>query len=243
MPVPGMSGAVMGGVLPGYAGYEAGQSSVGDQFHWFEENAVSADAQQKAKEAGLSVQAYLTQEAAKLRPGQNGMIALDWWNGNRSILADADLTGMLVGMTLQTRPEEIYRALVESTAYGARVILDNYRASGVPVEQFFASGGVAQKNEMAMQLYADVLKMPIRVADAAQGPALGSAIFGAVAAGAYSSAAEAARAMGAATQKVYQPIEENVEVYEALYQEYRLLHDYFGAGGNDVMKRLKALRS
>jgi len=243
VPVPGMSGAVTGGVLPGYAGYEAGQSSVGDQFHWFEKNCVNADVQKKAQEAGLPVQAYLTHQAAKLKPGQNGLIALDWWNGNRSILADADLTGMIVGMTMQTTPEDIYRALIESTAYGARVILDNYRASGVPIERFYASGGVAQKNALAMQIYADVLKMPIRVAGAAQGPALGSAIFGAVAAGEYASAAEAARAMGAATQKVFEPVAENAEVYEKLYQEYKILHDYFGAGGNDVMKRLKAIRA
>lgn len=243
VPVPGMSGAVMGGVLPGYAGYEAGQSSVGDQFHWFEKNCASAEVKQKAQEAGLSVQACLTQQAARLRPGQNGLIALDWWNGNRSILADADLTGMIVGMTMQTTPEDIYRALIESTAYGARVILDNYRTSGVPIEVFYASGGVAQKNALAMQIYADVLRMSVHVADAAQGPALGSAIFGAVAAGEYASAAEAARVMGAAEQKVYQPIAENAEVYEKLYQEYKTLHDYFGSGGNDVMKRLKAIRA
>ncbi|MBP3646704.1 MAG: ribulokinase [Clostridia bacterium] len=243
VPVPGMSGAVMGGVLPGYAGYEAGQSSVGDQFHWFEKNCVPSEVHSKAQKAGLAVQAYLTQLASKLIPGQNGLIALDWWNGNRSILADADLSGMIVGMTMQTTPEEIYRALIESTAYGARVILDNYRASGVPIEQFYASGGVAQKNELAMQIYADVLRMPVFVADAAQGPALGSAIFGAFAAGEYSSAAEAARAMGAATQKVYEPIAENAEVYEKLYQEYKILHDYFGTGENNVMKRLKAIRA
>lgn len=242
VPVPGMSGAVVGGVLPGYAGYEAGQSSVGDQFHWFERNCVSADVHEKAQEAGLSVQTYLTQQAAKLKPGQNGLIALDWWNGNRSILADADLTGMIVGMTMQTTPEDIYRALIESTAYGARVILDNYRASGVPIERFYASGGVAQKNALAMQIYADVLRMPVHVADAAQGPALGSAIFGAVAAGEYPSAAEAARTMGAAAKKVYEPIAENAEVYDKLYQEYKILHDYFGTGANDVMKRLKTIR-
>ena len=243
VPVPGMSGAVQDGVMPGYAGYEAGQSSVGDQFHWFEKNCVSAQVQQEAARAGLPVQAYLTQQAARLRPGQSGLIALDWWNGNRSILADADLTGMIVGMTMQTTPEEIYRALIESTAYGARVILDNYRQSGVPVDMFFASGGVSLKNELAMQIYADVLGMPIHVAAAEQGPALGSAIFGAVAAGVYATPADAARTMGAASKKVYQPIEKNALIYEQLYREYRILHDYFGRGENDVMKRLKALRT
>ena len=150
---------------------------------------------------------------------------------------------MIVGMTMQTTPEEIYRALIESTAYGARVILDNYRQSGVPVDMFFASGGVSLKNELAMQIYADVLGMPIHVAAAEQGPALGSAIFGAVAAGVYATPADAARKMGAASKKVYQPIEKNALIYEQLYREYRILHDYFGRGENDVMKRLKALRT
>lgn len=243
VPVPGMSGAVQNGVMPGYAGYEAGQSSVGDQFHWFEKNCVPAYVHKRAEEEGMPVQVWLTKKAAALKPGQSGLLALDWWNGNRSVLADADLSGLLIGMTMQTTPEEIYRALIESTAYGARMILENYRASGVPVEMFCASGGVAQKNALAMQIYADVLGMPVHVADTKQGPALGSAIFGAVAAGVYENVAQAARAMGAGCAKVYQPIEENQTVYEALYQEYKILHDYFGRGENRVMKRLKALRS
>jgi len=242
VPVPGMSGAVQDGVLPGYVGYEAGQSSVGDQFHWFENNCVPPRLHAEAAAQGITVQGLLTQRAARLHPGQSGLMALDWWNGNRSVLADADLTGLLLGMTLQTTPEEIYRALLESTAYGARVILENYRDSGVPIEQFYASGGVARKNALAMQIYADVLQMPVRVPDAAQGPALGSAIFAAVAAGVHPSPAAAARAMGAECQTVYEPIPEHVAVYEALYQEYKQLHDFFGRGGNDVMKRLKALR-
>lgn len=242
VPVPGMSGVVQGGVLPGYAGYEAGQSSVGDQFNWFVQNCVSAEVHQQAKEAELSVHALLTQKAEKLKPGQNGLIALDWWNGNRSVLADAGLTGLMIGMTMQTTPEEMYRALIESTAYGARMILDTYRESGVPVNAFYASGGIPQKNPMAMQIYADVLRMPVVVTNAAQGPALGSAIFAAVAAGVYASPAEGARAMGAAGQKVYMPIDQNVHIYEMLYHEYKELHDFFGRGGNEVMKRLKALR-
>jgi len=242
VPVPGMSGAVKDGVLPGYIGYEAGQSSVGDQFHWFEANCVPPRLYEEAAAQGETVQGLLTRRAARLKPGQSGLMALDWWNGNRSVLADADLTGLLLGMTLQTTPEEIYRALLESTAYGARVILENYRDSGVPIEQFYASGGVARKNALAMQIYADVLQMPVHVPDAAQGPALGSAIFAAVAAGVHPSPAAAARAMGAACKTVYEPISEHVAVYEALYQEYKQLHDFFGRGGNDVMKRLKALR-
>lgn len=242
LPVPGMSGVVMDGVLPGLAAYEAGQSCVGDSFHWFEKNCVSSALLEEANEKGMSVQALLTEKAAKLKPGQSGLIALDWWNGNRSVLADTDLTGMLIGMTLQTAPQDIYRALIESTAYGARVILENYRESGVPIDVFYASGGVSQKNALAMQIYADVLQMPVHIVDAAQGPALGSAIYAAVAAGVYADAAEGARRMGAKVSKTYQPVSENVAVYEKLYQEYRQLHDYFGRGMNPVMKKLKALR-
>lgn len=243
VPVPGMSGVVQGGVLPGYAAYEAGQSCVGDHFHWFERTCVNTAIRQEAEERRMPVQALLTEKASRLRPGESGLLALDWWNGNRSILADADLTGMMLGMTLQTQPEEIYRALIEATAYGARVILDAYRESGVPVEKFYASGGVSQKNALAMQIYADVLGMPVHIASAAQGPAMGSAIYAAVAAGAYADAAEAARAMGSVKNAAYEPMAENVTVYEQLYQEYRRLHDYFGRGENDVMKRLKAIRS
>ena len=242
LPVPGMSGVVMDGVLPGLAAYEAGQSCVGDSFHWFERTCVSSAIQNEAAEKRISVQALLTEKAAKLKPGQSGLVALDWWNGNRSVLADTDLTGVILGMTLQTAPEDIYRALIESTAYGARVIMDNYHESGVPVESFYASGGVSQKNELAMQIYADVLKMPVHIADAAQGPALGSAIYAAVAAGVYGDAAEGARRMGAKVARTYQPIPENAAVYEKLYQEYKQLHDYFGRGINPVMKTLKAIK-
>lgn len=242
LPVPGMSGVVMDGVLPGLAAYEAGQSCVGDSFHWFERTCVSAALRNEAAEREMPIQALLTEKASQLKPGQSGLIALDWWNGNRSILADTDLTGMLIGMTLQTTPQDIYRALIESTAYGARVILDNYRENGVAVEAFYASGGVSQKNELAMQIYADVLQMPVRIVDAAQGPALGSAIYAAVAAGIWPDAAEGARKMGAKIARIYEPIEENCVVYEKLYQEYRQLHDYFGKNINPVMKKLKALR-
>ena len=182
----------------------------------------------------------------KQKPGEHGLLALDWWNGNRSILVDVDLTGMLLGMTLQTKPEDIYRALIEATAYGTRVLVENYRAHGLPVEEFYASGGIAFKDPMAMQIYADVLNMPIKIAGTLQGPALGSAIFGAVAAGGkaggYDSVFDAARSMGKVKDEVYQPSAENAAVYGQLYQEYKRLHDYFGCGENDVMKRLKALK-
>lgn len=194
----------------------------------------------------MNIHAYLRAKAEKQKPGEHGLLALDWWNGNRSILVDVDLTGMLLGMTLQTKPEDIYRALIEATAYGTRVLVENYRAHGLPVEEFYASGGIAFKDPMAMQIYADVLNMPIKIAGTLQGPALGSAIFGAVAAGGkaggYDSVFDAARSMGKVKDEVYQPSAENAAVYGQLYQEYKRLHDYFGCGENDVMKRLKALK-
>ncbi|MDD3214609.1 MAG: ribulokinase [Eubacteriales bacterium] len=243
-PVPGMSGVVQDGVMPGYAGYEAGQSCVGDHFGWLEKQMTPPAYVDAAKRRGVTVQEYLTELAAELRPGQSGLLALDWWNGNRSVLADSDLTGLLLGMTLQTKAEEIYRALIEATAFGARVILDNYRASGVAVNEFYVSGGVSRKNPLAMQIYADVLNMPVHIAGATQGPALGSAIFAAVAAGeeagGYATVAQAARAMGSAKAACYLP--KSTEIYEKLYREYLSLHDYFGRGANDVMKRLKAIR-
>ena len=240
---PGICGAVQDGVLPGFAGYEAGQSCVGDFFRWLEKQAVPPYIMEEAAAAGMPVQAYLTHLAEKLRPGESGLLALDWFNGNRSILADPDLQGVILGLTLQTRPEEIYRALIESTAYGCRVIVDNYRANGVAVEAFYASGGISQKNAMAMQIYADVLNMPVRVVDASQGPALGSAIFGAVAAGVYDTVEAAIRSMASPIKRVYEPILHHAEVYEALYREYKTLHDYFSGGENDVMKRLKKLKN
>lgn len=242
LPVPGMSGVVDGGVLPGYAAYEAGQSCSGDLFHWFEHMLVNYELQMEAQELQVPVQTLLTEKASRLLPGESGLLALDWWNGNRSTLADADLTGMILGMTLQTRPEEIYRALIEATAFGARVILEAYRSSGVPINAFYAGGGVAQKNRLAMQIYADVLGMPVHIAGADQTPALGSAIYAAASAGVYPDAASAVRAMSGKPGSVCMPIDDNIPVYERLYQEYKRLHDYFGRGENNVLKRLKALR-
>lgn len=244
--VPGMCGVVEDGVMPGYFGYEAGQSCVGDHFAWFIDNCLPASYYEAAQKEGKNIHRYLREKAEKQRPGESGLLALDWWNGNRSVLVDVDLTGMMLGMTLQTRPEEIYRALIEATAYGTRMIIENYREHGVPVEEFVASGGISQKDPMTMQIYADVIKMPVKIAGSLQGPALGSAIFGSVAAGkeagGYADVFDAARAMGKIKDTVYYPIEENSAVYDKLFAEYRTLHDYFGRGENDVMKRLKELK-
>jgi len=244
--VPGMCGVVEDGVLAGKFGYEAGQSCVGDHFEWFINYCVPENYQAEAVNRGLSIHQLLREKAEKLRIGESGLLALDWWNGNRSVLVDADLTGMIMGMTLLTKPEEIYRALIEATAFGARMIIDNFVEYGVPVDELYACGGISHKDPMMMQIYADVTNREIRIGASKQTPALGSAIHGAVAAGkargGYDTVAQAAVEMGRVLDTVYRPIPENVQAYEALYQEYKAMHDFFGRGGNDIMKRLKAIR-
>lgn len=244
--VPGMCGVVEDGIIPGYPGYEAGQSCVGDHFDWFVRNCVPAAYTKEAEERGISIHKLLREKASSLRVGQSGLVALDWWNGNRSVLVDADLTGLIVGCTLHTKPEEIYRALIEATAYGTRIIVETFRQSGVPITELYAAGGIAEKDEMMMQIYSDVTNMEIRISASAQTPALGSAMFGAVAAGSakggYDSIQEAAKVMAKVKEKYYTPIPGNVSVYEKLYAEYRTLHDYFGRGENDIMKRLKEIK-
>ncbi len=244
--VPGICGVVEDGIIPGYLGYEAGQSCVGDHFQWFIENCVPEEYKKEARDRQVSIHKVLREKASKLKPGESGLVALDWWNGNRSVLVDVDLTGMIVGCTLLTKAEEIYRALIEATAYGTRMIIDTFEEYGVPINELYAAGGIAQKDEMMMQIYADVTNREIRISASAQTPALGSAMFGAVAAGSerggYDSIVDAAKVMAKVLDKVYKPIPENVAIYEKLYQEYRILHDYFGRGQNDVMKRLKEIK-
>jgi len=245
--VPGMCGYVEDGIIPGYFGYEAGQSCVGDHFAWFVENCVPASYTQEAAERKIDIHKLLEEKASKLKPGESGLVALDWWNGNRSVLVDVNLTGMMLGMTLATKPEEIYRALIEATAYGKRMIIETFVKNGVPINELVACGGLPDKNPMLMQIYADVIGVPLKISASKQTPALGSAMFGAVvagkAAGGYDSIVDAAKAMAAVKDVVYKPIPENQKVYEKLYQEYVLLHDYFGRGANDVMKRLKAIKA
>ncbi len=244
--VPGMCGYVEDGILPGFIGFEAGQSCVGDHFDWFVKNGVPARYMDEAKEAGINIHQLLRQKAKRLRPGQSGLVALDWWNGNRSVLVDVDLSGLIIGYTLQTKPEEIYRALIEATAYGTRMIIDTFEENGVAINELYAAGGIAEKDEMMMQIYADVTGRKIRISGSTQAPALGSAIFGAVAAGAkaggFDSIKDAVAVMAKLKDVVYEPINQNKALYEKLYSEYKILHDYFGRGANDVMKRLKALK-
>jgi len=244
--VPGMCGVVDNGILPGYAGYEAGQSCVGDHFDWFVKTCVPQAYQEEAEEKNIGVHELLSEKANLQAPGESGLLALDWWNGNRSTLVDADLTGMLLGMTLLTKPEEIYRALVEATAYGTRMIIETFKESGVPIEELYAAGGIAEKNPFVMQIYADVTNMDIKISGSPQAPALGSAIFGALAAGkengGYDDIKEAAAHMGKLKDISYSPNAENAAVYEKLYAEYKELVHYFGKE-NHVMKRLKTIKN
>ncbi|HEY2239307.1 MAG TPA: ribulokinase [Streptosporangiaceae bacterium] len=239
--VPGMCGVVNGGVIAGQFGYEAGQSAVGDIFGWFIDQAVPAPLRQEAELRGISVHDLLTEQAGALPVGGHGLVALDWEGGNRSVLVDHGLSGVIAGLTLATRPHEIYRALLESTAFGTRIIIESFESSGVPVTGLIVAGGLL-KNELLMQIYSDVTRRSLSVLDSDQGPALGSAIHAAVAAGAYPDVPTAAQVMGKVRREVYSPIPENSAVYDELYAEYVLLHDYFGRGGNDVLHRLRTLR-
>lgn len=244
--VPGMCGVVEDGVLPGFFGYEAGQSCVGDHFEWFVKNCVPESYFIEAKKNDMNIHEYLTFKASKLKVGESGLLALDWWNGNRSCLVDVDLTGMMLGMTLLTKPEEIYRALIEATAYGKNKIIKTFEESGVPVDELYACGGISKKNPLMMQIYADVTNKEIFIGASNQTPALGAAMFGAVAAGkekgGYDSIFDAAKVMGKVEEHTYKPIKENVQVYKILYREFERLHDYFGKGENDVMKMLKIIK-
>ncbi len=228
--VPGICGVVDGGIVEGKYGYEAGQSGVGDIFAWFVDNLSSASHEE------------LSALAAVQPVGAHGLVALDWHSGNRSVLVDHHLSGAIVGLTLATRPDEIYRALVESTAFGTRKIVEAFEAAGVPVTEFVVAGGL-KRNEFIMRIYADVLRRPVSLASSEQAPALGSAIHAAVAAGAYPDVVSASRAMGRAEERVYEPDPENADAYDALYAEYLLLHDHFGTGPDKAMHRLRRIRN
>jgi L-ribulokinase len=243
----GMCGVVEDGIIPGFFGYEAGQAGVGDMLAWFVDNAVPPDYHRLAQEGATSVHEVLAAEAAELVPGESGLLALDWWNGNRSVLVDADLTGLLVGATLATRAPAIYRALIEATAFGTRVIVDSFVAAGVAVDEIVACGGLPQRNPFLMQVYADVTGLAIRLAASTETPALGSAMFATVAAGpeagGYASIAEATARMAHLSDVSYRPNPDHRAAYDVLYGEYLRLHNHFGRGANDVMETLKRLRA
>lgn len=245
--VEGMCGVVPGGIVPGAYGYEAGQSGVGDIFAWHLENAVPAAIHQSAEREGLGLHDYLEREASRQRPGEHGLLALDWFNGNRSLLVDAELSGLLVGMTLATTAVDVYRALLEATAFGTRAIVEAFEASGLRVAKLVAAGGLPGKNPLLMQISADVLGREIYQIASAQAPALGAAMHAAVAAGVHESIAAAASAMGGLSDVVYRPIPQNAAVYDVVYADYIALHDHFGRSAasepGGVMKRLRARRA
>jgi L-ribulokinase len=244
--VEGMCGVVEDGIIPDFFGFEAGQSCVGDHFAWFVDNCVPPAYHEEARYRGLNVHQLLEQKAAQQKPGEHGLLALDWWNGNRSILVDVDLTGLLLGTTLATKPEDIYRALIEATAYGTRVIIEAFDSNAVAVNEIVTCGGLPERNRLLMQIYADVTGREIRVADTAQAGAFGSAMFAAVAAGketgGYDTIFDAAKHMARLQDIVYKPVPAHKAVYDQLFAEYLTLHNTFGRGANDVMKRLKALK-
>lgn len=243
--VEGISGVVEDGIVPGLFGYEAGQVGVGDIFAWFVDKCVPPAYHQEAAERGRSLHTILAEKAARQRPGQHGLLAVDWWNGCRTPLVDADLSGLLIGATLATQPEDIYRALIEATAFGTRLIIEMFVDSGVEVNSIVTGGGLT-KNEFLMQLYADITGRDIAVAGSPLASALGAAMLGAVAAGAsgggFDSLAAASASMAPPAEKVYRPIAEHVNTYHALYVEYRRLVNSFGRGENNVMKVLRELR-
>ena len=239
--VPGMCGVVDGGIVAGRWGYEAGQTGVGDIFAWFADHAVPAAYTGEAARRGMSVHDLLSAEAAAQPAGAHGLVALDWLNGNRSVLVDHHLSGVVAGLTLATRAPDIYRALIESTAFGTRVIIDAFGAAGIGVSELVIAGGLA-RSELIVQVYADVTRRPLGLVSSGQGPALGSAIHAAVAAGAYPGVPAAAAAMGSHRPAVYTPDPASADVYDDLYAEYVTLHDYFGRGANEVLHRLRAVR-
>jgi L-ribulokinase len=239
--VPGMCGVVRGGIVPDLWGYEAGQTGVGDIFGWFVDNAVPPRYHDEAREHGLDVHGYLSQLAGEQEVGEHGLIALDWSNGNRSVLVDHELSGLIVGLTLSTEAPDIYRALIEATAFGTRKIIETFESAGVPVREVFVAGGLL-KNPVIMQIYADVTRHSLHLIDSDQGPALGAAMHAAVAAGAYPDIRAASAAMGKVRRDVYAPDEARAGAYDALYEHYVALHDHFGRGGDDVMHALRRIR-
>lgn len=236
--IPGICGIVPGAILPGFFGIEAGQSAVGDIFKWWVEGVCEGDA---------ALHAALTKEAARLQPGQSGLLALDWNNGNRTILVDPLLSGLLVGQTLHTTRAEIYRALIEATAFGARAIIERIEEHGVPVKRVVCAGGIAEKNPLLMQIYADVSGCTMQVAGSSQACALGSAVAAAVVAGAYKDYPSAQKAMTSLKPVIYRPKPASQRVYNKLYRLYRQLHDAFGgverkADLGPVMKQLLSIK-
>jgi L-ribulokinase len=244
--VPGICGVVDGGIIAGKFGYEAGQSAVGDIFAWWTGLGVPAGYLEEAAERGQNLHEYLSSRCEGQPVGAHGLIALDWMGGNRSILVDHHLSGVIAGLTLASTPEDVYLALLEATAFGTRVIIESFDAAGIPVTEFVVAGGL-KRNRLLMQIYADVLRRPVSVATSDQAPAVGSAIHAAVAAGLHADVAAASAVMGSCERAAYLPDPARADAYDGLFAEYRTLHDYFSGrpkwGGNDVLHRLRDRRN
>ncbi|HZE41348.1 MAG TPA: ribulokinase [Stackebrandtia sp.] len=240
--VRGMCGVVEDGIVAGSWGYEAGQSGVGDIFGWFADSYLPESYREQARRRGVDAHRLLSDKAATQRVGQHGLVALDWMSGNRSVLVDHELSGVIAGLTLSSTPEDVYRALVEATAFGTRTIMEEFGNAGVPVTECVVAGGLL-KNPFVMRTYADVCGKALSTIGSAQGSALGAAIHAAVAAGAHPDVASAASVMGRVNPNVYRPDPHNAKAYDALYGEYRRLHDHFGRGGDDILHRLRRNRN
>ena len=239
--VEGACSITYSGMLPDCYGYANGQASAGDQLAWFVDHCVPASVSDEAARRGMSLHQLLTERAAALAPGQSGLIALDWWNGNRSVLQNTGLSGLMVGMTLQTQPHEMYRALLESIAFGVRRIIEAHSAAGIEMDTVHLAGGISYKNPLLVQMVSDVTGKRLLGSKRVSAPAVGAAILAAVAAGAYKTIAEAAAHMNCLSGQEYHPNAAASAVYDQLYAEYVRLHDYFGRGENDVMLRLRRL--
>ena len=242
----GVVGSVRGAIMPDYYSLEAGLAAVGDMYGWFADGFIPASCAEEAKKKGMNLHQYLSFLAQGQKPGASGLLALDWWNGNKTPYVNGDLSGVLLGLTLHTKPEEIYRALIEATAYGTRMIMEEFMQSGAKVDEVIVSGGIAEKNPLVLRIFADVLKRPLRISASDQTAALGSAMYAAAAAGetsgGYATVADAAEALAKLKDEVYQPDRDNAEIYDRLYELYRETVAVFNPKENPVLKALRELR-
>lgn len=240
--IPGISGFVKDGIVDNLYAFEAGQACVGDSFDWFVKNCVPASYTEDAKAQGINIHKYLREKASLLSPGSNGVLALDWFNGNRTPYDNGDLSGVLLGLNINTAPEQIYRALIESTAYGTKRIVDIYEENGIKINKLYAAGGIAEKDELLMQIYADVLGREIFLSGTSQACAYGSAVLGAVNKNGYSSLIEAAENMKKINTISYKPNFENTKIYATLYEEYKTLSEFFANSENKTMEIIKNVK-
>ena len=225
--IPGISGYVKDGIVDGLYAYEAGQACVGDSFDWFVNNCVPKTYFEEAEEKGINIHKFLREKAEKIEVGANGLIALDWWNGNRTPYVNGNLKGMIAGLTIHTKPEEIYRALIEATAFGTKRIIEIYQSNGIKINNIYAAGGIAEKDELLMKIYADVIGREIYLSGTSQACAYGSAVLGAVNQKGYKDIKEAAEKMKKVNDVVYKPNKENTEKYQVIYEKYKRFSEFF----------------